>query len=118
MRAVSNLLETHKWSPEGGLVEIGLHEGVLSVRDHGPGFDEADLPFWFTASTAPTARASSGSGLGLAMVRQAAEACGGFAEAANAPGRGALLRVSFGAPMGFPEAKDDGALKSNSDYVG
>jgi hypothetical protein len=32
-------------------------------------------------------------------VRQAAEACGGFAEAQNAPGGGALLRVSFGAPV-------------------
>jgi hypothetical protein len=32
-------------------------------------------------------------------VRQAAEACGGFAEAENAPGGGALLRVSFGVPV-------------------
>jgi hypothetical protein len=38
----------------------------------------------------------------LAIVRQAAEACGGYAEAANASGGGALLRVSFGAPVGFP----------------
>jgi hypothetical protein len=29
-------------------------------------------------------------------VRQAAESCGGFAEALNAPGGGALLRVGFG----------------------
>jgi two-component system sensor histidine kinase MprB len=34
--------------------------------------------------------------LGLAIVRQAAEACGGFAEAQNAPGGGALMRVGFG----------------------
>ena len=48
VRAVSNLLENaHKWSPGGGLVEIGLHDGVLTVRDHGPGFDEVDLPFVF-----------------------------------------------------------------------
>jgi hypothetical protein len=31
-----------------------------------------------------------------AIVRQAAEACGGFAQAENAPDGGALLRVSFG----------------------
>ena len=37
-----------------------------------------------------------GSGLGLAIVRQAAEAHGGAASAANAPGGGALMRVSFG----------------------
>jgi two-component system sensor histidine kinase MprB len=38
-----------------------------------------------------------GSGLGLAIVRQAAEAHGGSVQAANAPGGGALLRISFGA---------------------
>jgi two-component system, OmpR family, sensor histidine kinase MprB len=103
VRAVSNLLENaHKWSPEDGLLEVDLHEGVLSVRDHGPGFDEVDLPFVFDRFyRADRARKLPGSGLGLAIVRQAAEACGGYAEAQNAPGGGALLRVSFGAPVGF-----------------
>jgi two-component system, OmpR family, sensor histidine kinase MprB len=105
VRAVSNLLENaHKWSPAGGLVEVGLHEGVLSVRDHGPGFDEGDLPFVFDRFyRADRARKLPGSGLGLAIVRQAAEACGGYAEAQNAPGGGALLRVSFGAPAPLSE---------------
>jgi len=105
VRAVSNLLENaHKWSPQDGVVEIGLHEGVLSVRDHGPGFDEADLPFVFDRFyRADRARKLPGSGLGLAIVRQAAEACGGYAEAENAPGGGALLRVSFGTPVGLSE---------------
>ena len=105
VRAVSNLLENaHKWSPAGGLVEIDLHGGVLSVRDHGPGFDEVDLPFVFDRFyRADRARKLPGSGLGLAIVRQAAEASGGYAEAANAPGGGALLRVSFGAPIGFAD---------------
>ncbi len=105
VRAVSNLLENaHKWSPAGGVVEIGLKEGVLSVRDHGPGFEEADLPFVFDRFyRADRARKLPGSGLGLAIVRQAAEACGGYAEAENVPGGGALLRVSFGLPVGFSE---------------
>jgi two-component system sensor histidine kinase MprB len=104
VRAVSNLLENaHKWSPPGGVVEIDLKEGVLSIRDHGPGFEEADLPFVFDRFyRADRARKLPGSGLGLAIVRQAAEACGGYAEAENAPGGGALLRVSFGLPVGFP----------------
>jgi two-component system sensor histidine kinase MprB len=113
VRAVSNLLENaHKWSPAGGLVEIDLHGGVLCVRDHGPGFEEGDLPFVFDRFyRADRARKLPGSGLGLAMVRQAAEACGGYAEAANAPGGGALLRVSFGTPVvGFSGAQDDGAV--------
>jgi two-component system sensor histidine kinase MprB len=75
---------------------------VLSIRDHGPGFDEQDLPFVFDRFyRADRARKLPGSGLGLAIVRQAAEACGGYAEAANASGGGALLRVSFGTPVGF-----------------
>jgi two-component system sensor histidine kinase MprB len=98
-RAVSNLIDNaRRWSPPEGVVEVAIADGVLSVRDHGPGFDDADLPFVFDRFyRAQDARKLPGSGLGLAIVRQAAEACGGFAEAANAPGGGALLRVSFGA---------------------
>jgi two-component system sensor histidine kinase MprB len=97
-RAVSNLIDNaRKWSPAGGLVEISLKDGLLAVRDHGPGFDEADLPFVFDRFyRADDARKLSGSGLGLAIVRQAAEACGGSVESRNAPGGGALLQVSFG----------------------
>ena len=68
------------------------------MRDHGPGFAGADLPRVFERFyRAADARGMPGSGLGLAIVRQAAEAHGGRAEAANAPGGGALVRVSFGA---------------------
>jgi two-component system sensor histidine kinase MprB len=96
-RAVSNLLDNAcKWSPPQGLVEVTLHGGELTVRDHGPGFQASDLPFVFDRFyRADRARKLPGSGLGLAIVRQAAEACGGGARAENAPGGGALLRVSF-----------------------
>ncbi|HWX95658.1 MAG TPA: HAMP domain-containing sensor histidine kinase [Solirubrobacteraceae bacterium] len=105
-RAVSNLVDNaRKWSPPGGLVEVSLADGLLTVRDHGPGFDEADLPFVFDRFyRADEARKLSGSGLGLAIVRQAAEACGGSVEAQNAPDGGALLRVSFGPTVKFTEA--------------
>jgi two-component system sensor histidine kinase MprB len=104
-RAVSNLVDNaRKWSPEGEEVDISLHEGVLSVRDRGPGFAEADLPFVFDRFyRADSTRSLPGSGLGLAIVRQAAESCGGFVEAANAPGGGALLRVGFGTPAESPK---------------
>jgi two-component system sensor histidine kinase MprB len=97
-RAVSNLVDNAvKWSPPDGAVELSLAGGALTVRDHGPGFDEGDLPRVFERFyRADGARGLPGSGLGLAIVRQAAEAHGGSAEAANAPGGGALLRVSFG----------------------
>jgi two-component system, OmpR family, sensor histidine kinase MprB len=97
-RAISNLVDNAlKWSPPGGEVELTLANGTLSVRDHGPGFAEADLPHVFERFyRARDARGMPGSGLGLAIVRQAAEAHGGAVEAANAPGGGALMRVSFG----------------------
>jgi two-component system sensor histidine kinase MprB len=97
-RAISNVIgNAHKWSPPGGLIEVDLQDGVLAVRDHGMGFDEADLPHVFDRFyRADSARGMPGSGLGLAIVRQAAEAHGGFADAANAPGGGAIVSVSFG----------------------
>jgi two-component system, OmpR family, sensor histidine kinase MprB len=103
-RAVSNLLDNaRKWSPPDGAVEVALRDGVLTVRDHGPGFAETDLPYVFERFyRADAARKLPGSGLGLAIVRQAAEAHGGHVTAANAPGGGACLRVSFGVPVQQP----------------
>ena len=110
-RAISNLLgNAHKWSPPGGLIEIDLVDGTLTVRDHGPGFDEADLPHVFDRFyRADSARGMPGSGLGLAIVRQAAEAHGGSVSAANAAGGGALVTVSFGPSVvvSDDEAEDD-----------
>src|SRR5947208_2049329 len=99
-RAVTNLLDNAiKWSPADGEVEVALREGVLSVRDQGPGFEERDLPHVFDRFyRADDARRQPGSGLGLAIVRQAVEAHGGHAEAANDPRGGARLEVSFGRP--------------------
>ncbi len=109
-RAVSNLLgNAVKWSPPDGLVEVGLADGVLTVRDHGPGFDEDDLPHVFERFyRAASARRLSGSGLGLAIVQQAAEAHGGFVEAANAPEGGAVLRVGFGPLLRMPDLATPG----------
>jgi two-component system sensor histidine kinase MprB len=100
-RAVSNVLENaRKWSPPGGVVEVELAGGTLRVRDHGPGFDEEDLPHIFDRFyRAARARGLPGSGLGLAIVRQAAEAHGGWARAKNAPRGGAIVEVSFGQPL-------------------
>jgi two-component system, OmpR family, sensor histidine kinase MprB len=96
-RAVSNLLDNAaKWSPPGGTVDVRLHAGELVVRDHGPGFENGDLPYVFDRFyRASDARNMPGSGLGLAIVRQVAEAHGASVQAENAPGGGAALRLSF-----------------------
>jgi two-component system sensor histidine kinase MprB len=53
-------------------------DGLVTVRDHGPGIDPADLPFVFDRFyRAPAARGLPGSGLGLAIVRQVVETHGG-----------------------------------------
>jgi two-component system, OmpR family, sensor histidine kinase MprB len=98
-RAISNLLDNAiKWSPAGGVVELTLRDGTLTVRDQGPGFSTADLPHVFERFfRANDARGLPGSGLGLAIVRQAAEAHGGTVDASNAVGGGAQIRVRFGA---------------------
>jgi two-component system sensor histidine kinase MprB len=94
-RAVGNLLDNAaKWSPPGGTVEVTVRDGEVTVRDHGPGIDPADLPHVFDRFyRAPSARRTPGSGLGLAIVRQAAEAHGGSVAAGAAPGGGALMRL-------------------------
>jgi two-component system sensor histidine kinase MprB len=103
-RAVTNVVDNaRKWSAPGSSVEIALHEGTLSVRDHGPGFDEGDLPHVFDRFyRAAHARRLPGSGLGLAIVKQTAQEHGGKALASNAPGGGALVQVSFGPPIAPP----------------
>jgi two-component system sensor histidine kinase MprB len=92
-RAVANLLDNAiKWSPADGTVEIAVADGQLSVRDHGPGIDEAELPHVFDRFyRATAARGLPGSGLGLAIVRQVAEAAGGVAMATNAADGGARM---------------------------
>jgi two-component system sensor histidine kinase MprB len=105
-RAVANVVDNaRKWSPPGGIVEIKLADGLLTVRDHGPGFRAEDLAHVFERFyRSADARRMPGSGLGLAIVKQAAEAHGGYATIANAPGGGAIVTVSFGsARAGKPE---------------
>jgi two-component system, OmpR family, sensor histidine kinase MprB len=104
-RAVANLLDNAgKWSPPEGSVEIAVRDAELTVRDHGPGIDEDDLPFVFDRFyRAPSARGMPGSGLGLAIVRQVAESHGGTVTAERAEGGGTLIRLKLnGIPASEP----------------
>ena len=96
-RAVTNLLDNAaKWSPAGGQIEVHVRDGEVSVRDHGPGIADADLPYVFDRFyRAPAARGLPGSGLGLAIVRQVAASHGGTVVAERANGGGARMRLKL-----------------------
>jgi two-component system, OmpR family, sensor histidine kinase MprB len=94
-RAIANLLDNAaKWSPAEGEVEVSVKDGEVVVRDHGPGIDDADLPFVFDRFyRASSARGMPGSGLGLAIVRQVAETHGGSVVAEPAEGGGTRMSL-------------------------
>jgi len=94
-RAVANLLDNAaKWSPPNADVEVAVRDGEISVRDHGPGIDEEDLPHIFDRFyRSRSARGRPGSGLGLAIVRQVAVAHGGEVVAERAEGGGTRMTL-------------------------
>jgi two-component system, OmpR family, sensor histidine kinase MprB len=102
-RAVRNLLDNAaKWSPRGELVEVEVGEGVITIRDHGPGIADADMPFIFDRFyRSAEARSMPGSGLGLAIVRQVAEAHGGHVTV-EAPADGGTRFVLSVPPLPVP----------------
>ena len=68
--------------------------GEVTVRDHGPGIDDSDLPHVFDRFyRAPSARPLPGFGLGLALVRQVADEHGGTVTIERPDGGGTLVRL-------------------------
>ena len=104
-QAVANLVSNAlRHTPAGTPIEVGCRRvdgcAVVSVRDHGPGLDAESLGhafdrFW----QGDRARVGTGAGLGLSIVAGVAAEHGGRAEAANAPGGGALFTVELPAPV-------------------
>jgi two-component system sensor histidine kinase MprB len=99
-RAVSNLLDNAvKYSPPGAPIEVSVRDGEVVVADHGPGVAEEDLPRIFDRFyRSATARSKPGAGLGLAIVREAAEAHGGTATVESGAG-GARFRLTLPATI-------------------
>ncbi len=91
-RAVLNLVDNAaKFAPDGP-IEVTVEARVVSVRDHGPGIADADLPHVFDRFfRAVDQRSQPGSGLGLAIVKSVVDAHRGTVFARNAEGGGAEL---------------------------
>lgn len=98
---VSILLDNAvKYGPKDGTVEVGGvvqgNEYVITVRDHGKGISEADLPRIFERMyRGDKARSNSvpGHGIGLSLAQQIAAANGARLEAANHPKGGAVFSL-------------------------
>lgn len=101
-RAVTNLLDNAaKWSPPDGEIRVRLAGGVLTVADDGAGINEQDLPHIFDRFyRSSEARTLPGSGLGLSIVKRAAERHGGTVDVSSAPGEGTTFTLVL------PEATD------------
>jgi two-component system sensor histidine kinase MprB len=95
MRAVNNLLDNAaRHTAPGRPVEVVVDADGVTVRDHGSGIGEEDLPYVFDRFyRGANSRSRQGSGLGLAIVRQAAEQHGGQATAENAADGGAVFHL-------------------------
>jgi len=101
-RVLVNLLSNAgKYTPPDSAVEIGLREvgsnAVLTVRDHGPGVapEEREKIFELFYRSEESARATRGVGIGLALTRQLVLHLNGTITVEEAPGGGALFRVSI-----------------------
>lgn len=97
-RAFANLLlnAAEAVGPEGGRVEVRIEPGpdsvVVRIRDSGPGIALERLDRIWDPDFTTKAR---GTGLGLALVRQAVHAHGGAVTVENPPGGGAEFAVSL-----------------------
>lgn len=89
-QAVRNLLENAVRHGERSPVEVVVGEGVLTVRDHGPGIAPEDRERMFERSVS----GSGGNGIGLAIVRWVATLHGGSARLLDA-GEGTIAELKL-----------------------
>ncbi len=94
LQALRNLLEnSHKYTPEGGFVDISVcakeSEVEICFRNSGPGIDKADLPFIFERffrAERSRSRDAGGAGIGLSITKELVEAHGGRVGAESSDG--------------------------------
>lgn len=126
-QVLGNLLDNAlRHTQQGGEVAVRLAPGArqgevqVTVRDTGPGIKAEHLPnvfkHFYRADEARS-RATGGSGIGLAVVKQLVEAHGGRAWVESPPGQGA----SFGFVLPAADVKESphpsGRLRMNEEWL-
>ncbi len=112
---VTNLVANAlRFTPAGGQVRVRVavtpptaaapQGGVaIAVQDTGPGIEAADLPHLFNrfyqAANLASGQQRTGTGIGLALVRELTELHGGTVSVQSAPGQGATFTVQL--PQGL-----------------
>ena len=105
-RVLNNLVSNaYKYTPAGGTVTVSLGqqaaEIVVAVQDSGIGIAAEHLPYLFERfyRVDPSrTRATGGSGIGLAIVRELVEAMGGRVDVTSQPGKGSCFYVYLPRP--------------------
>ncbi|MDW7652454.1 MAG: ATP-binding protein [Bacillota bacterium] len=105
-RVLGNLLvNAYKYTPEGGRVTVSVFDNGdragVSVTDTGIGISKEHLPHLFERfyrADPSRARATGGSGIGLAIVRELAEAMGASVDVQSEPEKGSTFRVILQKP--------------------
>lgn len=109
-RALHNLVDNAlKYGSADGAIGVRAHDGRLEVVDDGPGIAEEDAALVFDRFyRSPKARSRPGNGIGLAIVKQVADAHGGEVWAGARPGGGAI--VGFSVAVAPAAATTEGAV--------
>ncbi|MDB4874789.1 MAG: ATP-binding region ATPase domain protein [Gemmatimonadetes bacterium] len=98
---VLNLVDNAvKYGPAGQTVRVGVgtraNDVVITVDDQGPGVARADRDrIWRAFTRGRAAQSNGGSGIGLTIVREVAEAHGGSARVEESAGGGARFVVAL-----------------------
>ncbi len=98
-----------KFTPPDGLIKVSLQpageNAVICVEDTGPGISESDQAMIFKRfyrARAADDNHVAGAGIGLALVAEAARACGGSVDVTSKPGHGTCFWISLPARRPAP----------------